>query len=63
MERREECRKEKYITWNENLLPEPELNQYISFHWNQAAQILSRREVKNLQKYTQQTLNSLNAVS
>ena len=55
--------KEKYIIWNKNLLPQPKLGQYISFHWDQAAQVLTKKEVKNLQKYTQQTLNSLNAVS
>lgn len=55
--------REKYIIWNKNLLPQPKLGQYISFHWNQVVQVLTKKEVKNLQKYTQQTLNSLNAAS
>ena len=55
--------KEKYIIWNRNLLPQPKLGQYISFHWNLAAQILTKKDLTNLQKYTQETLTVLNAIS
>ncbi|OGZ17526.1 MAG: hypothetical protein A2Z78_01545 [Candidatus Nealsonbacteria bacterium RBG_13_36_15] len=49
--------KEKYITWNKDLLPNLKIGQYISFHWNQAVQILIKKDLANIQKYTKKTLD------
>ncbi len=51
--------KEKYIIWNKNLLPIPKVGQYVSFHWDQVAQILTKGDLANLRKYTQKTLNCI----
>lgn len=53
--------REKYISWNKNFLPKLKIGQKISFHWNQVIEVLTKREIENLQKYTQETLDALNS--
>ena len=50
----------KYIDWDKNLIPQLNIGQQVSFHWNQLVQILTERDEKNLRKYTQQTLDTIN---
>lgn len=47
----------KEVEWDKDFIPEIKIGDMVSLHWNQAIEILSQREVKNLKKYTQQTLN------
>ncbi len=47
---------EKIIAWDESLLPEIKVGDWISFHWNFACQILNKAQLENLQKYTKKTL-------
>ncbi len=50
----------KEIIWDKNLIPKIETGDWISFHWNHAIQILTTSDVANLQKYTLNTLKTLN---
>jgi hypothetical protein len=47
---------EKVIAWDESLLPNVKENDWISFHWNFACQILNKAQLANLEKYTKRTL-------
>ncbi|MFC1630278.1 DUF6390 family protein [Patescibacteria group bacterium] len=49
----------KYIGWNKDLLKNPRVGSFVSIHWNMAIQILQKKDLKNLQKYTQQTLKRI----
>lgn len=49
----------KEINWDKKIVPKVKLGDWISFHWNSLAQTLSMPQVKNLRKYTQNTLKSL----
>ena len=53
--------KEKYISWNKNLLPQLRVGAVVSAHWNQAIQVLAKEDQENLRKYTQKTLNAINS--
>lgn len=50
----------KEIVWNKNFLPKIKIGDWISVHWNQPIQILDKKELISLKKYTQRTINSLN---
>jgi len=50
---------EKVIDWDKSLVPNVKTGDWISFHWNQAVEILTEKDVKNLEKYTKLTLKSL----
>lgn len=50
----------KEISCNRELLPKIKKGDWISFHWNNAIETLSRENLQNLKKYTAQTLNLLN---
>ncbi len=50
---------EKGIDWDKSLLPKVKAGDWVSFHWNQAAEILTEKDIKNLEKYTRLTLESL----
>lgn len=50
----------KNILWGKDLAPEPEIGDKVSFHWNHLVQILNRKDLFNLKRYTQLTLESLN---
>ena len=52
--------KKRYIIQIKKLVPRLEVGDEISMHWNHAIQVLTQRDIKNLQKYTQKTLDSLN---
>jgi len=49
----------KRIAWNRAILPQVEIGDWVSIHWQQAVAVLSYKDRKNLEKYTQQTLTSL----
>lgn len=49
----------KEIFWDKNLIPNIKIGDWVSFHWNHLAQRLSKKEVKNLNKYTNLTLKLL----
>lgn len=51
--------KEKYLIWDKNILPTVKIGNLISFHWNHAIQVLEKKDVENLKKYTQKTLKAL----
>ena len=53
---------EKDVNWNKDLIPQLKIGQVVSFHWKQAVQILTQEDIENIQKYTQRTLESINAV-
>ena len=48
--------RKKYINWNKIALPSLRVGQYISFHWNQLAEILSEADHRSLKRYTLRTL-------
>ncbi len=50
---------EKEIEWNKNLLPKVKIGDWVSFHWNQAVEVLNKEDRKNLEKYTKLTLKYL----
>lgn len=53
--------KEKYIDWNKAWIPQPQVGQQVSFHWNQAVQVLTQEDIKNLDRYTKRTLGTINS--
>jgi len=50
---------EKEIDWDEDLLPKVQVGDWVSFHWNQVVEVLSKKDKENLEKYTKKTLNFL----
>jgi len=50
---------EKEVNWDKDLVPEVKIGDYVSFHWNQVVEVLNNKDVKNLEKYTKITLESL----
>jgi hypothetical protein len=50
---------EKEIDWDKDILPNVKRGDWVSFHWNQAVEVLTEEDVKNLEKYTKITLKSL----
>ena len=50
---------EKEIDWDKDLLPKVKTGDWISFHWKQAVEDITKDDINNLQKYTKLTLNSL----
>lgn len=42
----------KDIVWYREFLPQVKIGDNVSFHWGQACQILSKKGVENLEKYT-----------
>lgn len=48
---------EKPIFWEKNLISEVEAGDNVSFHWNHLIQVLDKKDLINLKKYTQLTLN------
>lgn len=49
----------KEIDWDKDLVPNVKIGDWVSFHWNQAVEVLSDKDRKNLEKYTKLTLKSL----
>lgn len=50
---------EKEIDWDKDLVPKIKTGDWVSFHWNQVVEILNDKDRRNLEKYTNLTLNSL----
>jgi len=53
----------KEIDWNKDILPNIKIGDRISFHWNQAVEILNKEDVKNLEKYTKISLEIYNKLN
>jgi len=51
---------EKEIILEKSFIPKVKIGDWVALHWNHPIQILSKKEVSNLKKYTQITINSLN---
>jgi len=49
----------KEIDWDKDLLPKVKIGDWVSFHWNQAVEILAKEDIKNLEKYTKIALDYL----
>lgn len=49
--------KEKSLIWDKDILPNIKIGDQISFHWNHAIQVLDKRDIENLQRYTKRTLD------
>ncbi len=49
----------KEIIWDKNMIPKLKIGDWVSVHWGHAIQILSKSDINNLKKYTQNTINSL----
>lgn len=52
---------EKSILWDKEIVPDIEIGDMISGHWNHLIQILGLQDIANLKKYTQLTLDGLNS--
>ena len=52
---------EKEIEFNEKIVPKVKTGDWVSFHWAQACEVLTLQEVKNLEYYTQRTVDFVNA--
>jgi len=50
----------KTIFWDKNLAEKIEIGDNISCHWSYLIQVLDKKDLENLKKYTQLTLNCLN---
>ncbi len=54
-------KKEKEIEWSSQIVQNVKKGDWVSFHWAQACKVLTPREVKNLEYYTQKTIDLVNA--
>jgi len=50
---------EKEIDWDKSLVPNVKIGDLVSFHWNQVAEVLSDKDVRNFEKYKKITLDFL----
>jgi hypothetical protein len=50
----------KKIQWNEKILPQVKTGQTVTFHWNQVCEIISAKEINNLNKYTLRNIKAIN---
>lgn len=50
----------KEVDWDKNLIPTVKTGDWISFHWNQAVEILTKEDIKNLEKYTKISIGIYN---
>lgn len=48
---------EKEVDWDRSLVPKVKVGDWVSFHWNQVVEVLTDKDVKNLEKYTKMTLS------
>ena len=49
----------KEIDWDKTLLSNIKIGDWVSFHWNQVVEVLNKKDIKNLEKYTRLTLKNL----
>lgn len=52
--------KKKWIKWNKKIVPKLKIGHHVSFHWNFLCQILTRKQLENLNYYTRKILYSFN---
>ena len=52
---------QKFVFWDKILIPKLKAGELVSTHWNHVIQILNKRDLFQLRKYTQMTINSLNS--
>jgi len=50
---------EKEIEWDKGIVPEVKRGDWISFHWGQVCDPLSKEDVSNLEHYTKRTISGL----
>lgn len=50
---------EKEVEWEKALVPEVKRGDWVSFHWGQICDCLSKEDVSNLEHYTKQTISGL----
>jgi len=50
---------DKKVKWNKDFIPVLKKGDWVSVHWNTMIEVLRKEEVKNLENYSQKTLNSL----
>lgn len=48
----------KIVIWNKLLLPKLEIGDWVSVHWGNAIERLSKKELENLRKYTEMNLKA-----
>ena len=46
----------KIIDWDKDLVPNVKVGDWVSFHWNQAVEVLTDADRENLEKYTKLSL-------
>lgn len=51
--------RKKEVIWDKKIVPEVKIGDWVSFHWDQLVQVLTKEDLANLKKYTLNTLNSL----
>ena len=51
---------QREIGWNEKIVPKVKIGDWVSFHWAQACEVLTREDIKNLEFYTQETIDLIN---
>ncbi|MFH0852744.1 MAG: DUF6390 family protein [bacterium] len=49
----------KEVFWDKTIVPEIKIGDWVSFHWNWLVEVLKRKDVENLKKYTLNTLRCL----
>ena len=54
---------EKEIERSSKIVPNVKKGDWVSFHWAQACEILTSQEVKNLEYYTQRTIDLVNGLN
>lgn len=50
---------EKEVEWDERIVPEIKESDWVSFHWGQVCERLSKEDVVNLERYTKKTISGL----
>jgi len=49
----------KTVFWDKKIIPEVKIGNNVAIHWNHIVQVLNAKDLANLKKYTQITMNSL----
>lgn len=49
----------KKIDWDKKIIPQVKKGDIVSIHWNQAVEVLNKKEAASLEKYTQMTLDNI----
>src|SRR4030042_5659266 len=53
---------EKEINWNKNIVPKIKIGDWVSFHWAQACEVLTKKEVQSLKYYTKKIIGLVNTL-